>query len=523
MNPWPHQEYGVAKTLEAASNGFRRIVLTSPTGGGKTRMMHMLTEATLDRGKCVSIYTNRKMLMDQLIRSFEATGHFYGVRAAGHTEDDIWPLQLSSIQTEWKRRNLRDLHPAELVLVDEGHLYSNPTGKAVLDRHLKLGGYYVLITATPLGLGDMADIMIQAGTTSSLIACKALLPVQHFGPDEPDLRAFRGIREGKDLTEQQQKKAMEAPGLFGRVLEWYGRTNPDRRPSILFAAGVEESIGFAQDFTAAGIRAAHIDGEDIWLDGEFHKSSRKMREQVLEASKDGSVKIICNRFVMREGIDCPWLTHGIFATVFGSVQSYLQSGGRLMRWTPGVEFVTIQDHGGNWWRHGSLNDDREWRLTDTNESIAGLRNDAIRNKWCRRCGQPSLGKRICENCKTLLDLEPKACPLCAKIMLGRRCSCGYVGDKKARKVVQSDGKLIELTGDIFKPRRITNRLDGPAKWRQMYHRSCSEKGAKTFRQAAALFAAENDWGWPDPTWPLMPKNPDDWQRLVGDVPLDDLR
>ena len=36
--------------------------------------------------------------------------------------------------------------------------------------------------------------------------------------------------------------------------------------------------------------------------------------------------------------------------------------------------------------------------------------------------------------------------------------------------------------------------------------------------AVALFAYENNWQWPDPAWPLMPKGPLDWYRLVSDVP-----
>ena len=58
--------------------------------------------------------------------------------------------------------------------------------------------------------------------------------------------------------------------------------------------------------------------------------------------------VLCNRFVCA-GIDAPWLAHGIFATIFTSLQSYLQSGGRLLRSFPGIDAVTIR-HGGNWWR-----------------------------------------------------------------------------------------------------------------------------------------------------------------------------
>ena len=56
--------------------------------------------------------------------------------------------------------------------------------------------------------------------------------------------------------------------MFGRVLDHWRKLNPDGRPTILFAPGVAESIWFVDEFARNGIRAAHIDGEDTYLDGE---------------------------------------------------------------------------------------------------------------------------------------------------------------------------------------------------------------------------------------------------------------
>lgn len=91
-----------------------------------------------------------------------------------------------------------------------------------------------------------------------------------------------------------------------------------------------------------------------------------------------------------------------------------------------------------------------------------------------------------------------------------------------RSVVQSDGTLRQLVGPVYKPRRLTTRPNGPALWERMYWRSRTAKGRRTFRAAAALFAQENNWGWPDPSWPLMPKVKRDWFLLVGEVPIERL-
>lgn len=525
MNPWDHQTKGVDAVLAAIGRGVRRIALTSPTGGGKTRMMEMLVQATISQGGTALLYTNRKMLVDQTSGAMNAAGIRHGILAAGYDRSPGLPFQIASIQTEHSRaikRQERDLFRANLVLVDEGHLHAGPTSRTILERHHEQGAAYVLVTATPFGLDAACDELIVAGTPSELRACGALIPALHHAPDEPDMRRFKKLREGEDLSEKQNKEAIMRPGIWGRVWDWFERLNPDHKPTILFAPGVAESIWFAQQFTANGCRAAHIDGQDVWLDGRLHSTSRALRQEVLEGSKDGSIVVLCNRFVLREGIDAPWLAHGILACVFGGLQSYLQSGGRLLRKAPGKDCVTIQDHGGAWHRHGSLNADREWHLSLTEQSAYDLRADGLRNKTCRKCGAPTNGAAICPACYTPNEKPPACCPICRAILTGRVCRCGYAGDKRARQVVQADGSLREMTCDVFRPRRISTKPNGAQLWERMYHRSRTKAGDRTFRAAAALFAAENEWGYPDPAWPFMPTDPMDWSRKVADVPLERL-
>lgn len=509
MNRWPHQLRGVLDVLDAFSQGYRHVCLQSPTGAGKSLMMFDLAVHFLKAGGKVAIYSNRKMLIDQLSEKLIEAGLYHGVRAAEYADERDHPLQVCSMPTEVSRslkKKVWELHatgPDDLAIIDESHLHLGETACTIRQRHHRT----LDVTATPVGMGAACDYMVQAGTMQELRDCGALVRAEHYGPDEPDLmahkKALAAAREGSDYTAKQLRQLMMVPGFFGRVWEWFEKLNPERRPTILFAPGVEESIYFAEQFTKHGVSAAHIDGEDIWVNGNLYQSSRELRQEVLEGSRAGTIGVLCNRFVLREGIDAPWLGHGIFATVFGSLQSYLQSGGRLLRNHPSLESVTIQDMGGNWWRHGSLNDDRHWSLDTTAASAYGIRADRIRNHEER---------------------EPQRCPKCSRIVRGRTCLCGHQLDyhKKSRPVVGTDGKLRHLSGDIFRRRRTCRKPNGPQLWERMYWRSKTEKGARTFRQAYALFAQENDWGWPDTSWPFMPRRLADSFKLVGDVPMDDL-
>ena len=501
MEAWPHQLKAVDDVLRAIASGEKRILLTSPTGGGKTKIMCNLIEHCVHGNQRVALYTNRRLLVEQTSRVMSAAGIDHGRRAAGYDDDDFFPVQVCSIQTEearvYKARKWQ-LHDAKIVLVDEAHCQTGDVCRKILDEHVKAGAAVVGVTATPIGLGSMYDCLITAGNPTALRACGALVPAVHYGPDEPDLKAIR-TSLGEDLSEKQCVTAMMRFGVFGRVLESFNTLNPGKRPTLLFAPGVAESLWFATQFEKEGITAAHIDGESIYYQGKLEASTRARREEIFEASQDGKLTVICNRFVLREGVDMPWLRHGILATVFGSLQTYLQAGGRLLRAFPGKESVTIQDHGGNWWRHGSLNEDRVWNLEYSAGMLAGMREDAYREKR---------------------EIEPYRCPKCAKIVRGLKCACGWSAKKfiRARPVVQCDGQLKELHGEVFRARRISTKPNGAVLWERMYYRSKTDKGRRTFRVAAALFAQENNWGWPDPAWPFMPIHSLDWYRLVEDVP-----
>lgn len=499
---------------QSRGDGVNRVILTMPTGMGKTATAAAFTAQAVAAGERVVIFTNRRLMVTQLRSSFEGYGIACGTRAADHLEEPHHPVQISSIQTEHSRvvrRKLKDLAPADVVFIDEGHLHTGQMSQRIADMYHEAGAFLVYMTATPLGMAGVAERLLVAGSNSEGRACGALVMADHFGPDEPDLRQIGRKRvddeDGYELSDEEEeevsRKAIMVPGIFARVWDSYVMLNPTMRPTILFAPGVPESLWFAEQFSSKGVSAAHISGEEVWVDGQIYRNDRDARDRVLEGSRAGRIKVLTNRFVLREGIDAPWLAHGIFATVFGSLQTYLQSGGRLLRASPGLERVTFQDHGGNWHRFGSLNQDREWDHTLTGVQAAGMRINRIREKK---------------------EPEPWRCPQCTQIMNGLRCRCGFVLDprRKSRPVAQSDGRLVQMPGDVYRPRRTERREDTAAKWEAVYWRARnSKRRPMSFRGAAGLFFKEN--GYHPPTdLPLMPTNDRDWVRLVRDVKMETL-
>ena len=522
MELWNHQSRSIKATLEAFGRGVRRVLLTIPTGGGKSRVAQTLIQHYAETYQRSILYTNRKLLTEQTGKVLDRAGITYGVRASGHKDNRERMVQIASIQTEHARvtkNKTWEIANAQLVIPDEAHQFKGEMACGILQQHYEAGSHICGLTATPLDLDGMYDELIIGATNSELRACNALQWCHHYGPDEPDLKHIKKVQVGVDLTERDNVKAIMVPGIFGRVLENWLKYNPNQLPSILFAPGVKESLWFAKQFEAAGIPAAHIDGDEVYVNGQYFKSSPDVRQQVLDASKDGSIKVVCNRYVLREGVDMPWLYCGIMATVLGNIKTYLQSVGRLLRYWPEYENKILIDHGGNWHRHGSVNADREWTLGLTSRGYSQAREETMRRKRCAKCGKPLNGAKC--PCGEVNPVEPFCCPECKRVLNRPHCPCGWESpcDTRTRIVVQADGSLKEYAGDIYQPRKLSHSPDAADWWARCFW-SARKKG-RSFLQAMNAFNYHHG-AYPAPNLPFMPKNPIDLSRKVIDVPFDRL-
>lgn len=491
---WAPQARALKEYHEARDVGEKAICITAPTGGGKTRLIKEIAAEEREHYRRVVIYTNRKLLTKQSSGVLNTFGVRHGIMAAGHDPALLQDVQIASIPTIESRvykMQRWELHPADTVIVDEAHNNLGPTALKIITDHQAQGAVLVGFTATPVGLGGVYKKLIVAGTNSELRACGALVPCTTYGPDEPDLRHVKRDKVGEyqvgDLT-----KAIMVQSIFGRVWEWYQKLNPDGRPTILFAPGVAESRYFVEDFQKRGVTAAHIDAETP--DNE--------REDIIEGSREGRVQVACNRFVLREAVDMPWLGHGILATSFGALSNFLQSGGRLLRAYPGLDRVTLQCHGGSWHAFGSLNADRTWTLGDTDKSIA---------KQVKQNRERGEG-----------DREPIRCPKCAGIrMSGAKCPfCGHQHKRSVRMVIQKDGELTRKVGNVTKKRKLVSA--DQKLWDQCYYAARNGRAGKTFNQAAAMFRRKTYRDPPGTLDRVPPLGHVDWDRTVKAVSYADM-
>lgn len=521
---WEHQSYGVGEAFRWMNDGSRKFCITGPTGSGKSRLAMRICQHAILNGLTAAVMSNRRSLTDQLLKGLNKAGIRVGCRAADFESwtDMSAPVQVISAQTEASRvldaraaGKSAEFHPADILIIDEAHLLKGPQALAIMDEYsVKYRATRIGLTATPLGIGKIyPDGLIVAGNNSQLRGYDppALVWVNRFEPCCLDLNKIYKSKTGAVSQASAEKEARHiwTQHVVAKILETWEKLNPDARPSIGMAPGVKESLWLATSYWARGINAAHIDANGIYVDGAYKKTNDPDdRLEVFEMIKDGRVKQVFNRFTMREGIDIPELYFGQIACPIVDLKSYVQTVGRIMRSHPSKKIAKLADHAGCIARHGSPNDDRDRQWLQyffENE-------DQITKDRQRDLGDPKGTTK-----------EPIVCPKCsASREKGAKCpNCGFEHEQSTREIIQEDGTLRPMTGDIYKKRRVRQEPNTEKLWTAIYWRMKKARKPKTFAQAFAFFYREHGY-WPPSNLPMMPKSQVLIHRHIADVPYQDL-
>jgi superfamily II DNA or RNA helicase len=486
MSDWDDmQRDGVDRLIDRAQSKLA-VVGSSPTGSGKTTMAAMCVQDwCVPSNLSWEFMTNRRTLLDQTVdafRQFREKGLEFGVRGAGYRPNLERRGQVTIVQTDAKavKEKRWEPHQADVLIIDEVHNNMPEYLQWRVQRQLDRGYPVIGLSATPIGLGRWFRHLEPLCTLSMLREVKGALIAECHTPNELDLKHIRRVKYGEKKDEMARLFTQQQ--VVGSIIDTWRALNPKALPTILFAPCVESSKWFCEEFNRQGIPAAHIDGGNIYYgrkkDGEreYIPSTRASRKELKKQVRQGHIKVVTNRFVMREGVDWPFLYHAIFATKMGGVVPWVQSCGRVLRADhnrPWMDHVIIQDHGGNLYGLGlgSPNADRVWELGDT----AKILKDKAR-----------------ERLKEGLDHQPVCCPRCHRPVkwevwtkLGNTCPyCKNKFDASERIVIQKDGRLLPVEGDAIKIRVRTDQKDMQKAWDGLFYPSSKSKGvrANTFGQ-----------------------------------------
>lgn len=365
----PYQIRGLELGRQAYREGKRAILFVGPTGMGKTRLGTEFVQNAIRGGRRVLWLAHRRELLTQARDAIRGEGvSDVGIIAASLPQfaNPRASVQIASLQTLLARD---ELPPADLVVFDEAHHFVSSEWHAFAEKYksaTRLG-----LTATPVrsdgtAMGDLFDALVPVTSVRELTEQGFLVPCHVIGPAR---------HQGGDLAQSP-------------VDAWKQYARNER--TVVFARSVEHSKELCAEFRAAGARAAHVDGG----------TNDVLRSRALDDFKAGHIDVLCNVFVLTEGFDAPGASCCILARGCGSVGTYLQMVGRVLRPAPGKTKAILLDLPGAVHLHGMPDEDREYSLDGE-----GIKEKKMPLKTCPSCAAVFRPAPVCPSCGHVFPVE----------------------------------------------------------------------------------------------------------------------
>jgi len=349
----PYQREAVHRVLDAYRAGRRRVLVSLPTGTGKTVVFAHFPGALRMR-KRLLVLAHREELLVQARDKFLSVdpGLRVEIEQSQARASDEAKVVVASVPSLARRDGARlsRLPPDDfsIVVVDEAHHAVAPTYRRVLDHFglFEPGTSHFLVgfTATPRrgdrqGLGDVFEEVCFARDLRSMIADGYLAPMTGWrvetGVSLDDVR----LRHG-DFVESQLARVVNTPGRNGELVRAYHELARGRR-AIIFCVDVEHARDVHRVFDNAGFRAAAVWGA----------MSREERRARLADFSAGELDVITNCNLLTEGFDEPRVDCIIMARPTRSMLLYAQMVGRGTRLHPDKTDLLVVDIADNSRKH----------------------------------------------------------------------------------------------------------------------------------------------------------------------------
>lgn len=416
-----YQDEIIVGARDALREKKKRILIQAPCGAGKTVIASFITKNAVEKGGRVMFLTHREELAIQASKTYTRIGVEHGLIMAGVTPQYNLPVQVAMIDT--LRNRLDKVKVPRIIIVDETHHAVAPSWRKVLDYFAERGSVIIGLSATPerldgRGLGEIFQVIIPGPPVRTLIECGALSDYTYYAPpsfvDESSLKMSYGDYDRKAL-----EAASDKPQIIGSAVEHYKKLLAGEG-AIVFAVTIAHSKHIVEQFNAAGIPAAHVDGD----------TPAAERKRAIKDFAAGRYKILSNVSLFGEGFDVPSCAGVIVLRKTASRALHIQMSMRPMRPYDGKTKAIIVDCVGNI-RHGLPDEEFEWSLDAKKRSAKKKKDDDEEDVKVAQCPK-------CYFCH-----EPA--PVCPH--------CGHVYEVKVRKIEQVDGDLKEVTQAVKEERQ----------------------------------------------------------------------
>ena len=386
----------------------RDILMQLSTGGGKTII---IADIVRKEAHPCTIISHRLEILNQISMTFARSGIRHNLILPQPNVKDLVAdhclefrqsfyainsrVTIASVDTLIRRE--APTSKDSLLIIDEAH-HATPDNKwgKICKRYQP--GNIIGFSATPMRLdgkslnkkfGGIFDTLICGIGQRALIAQGFLSDFQIFAPPTADLE-LANLKISK-TTGDYNPKFLSAncakSTLFGRVAKQYFDFSLGKL-GITFATSVENSQGIVNEFKALGVTAAVISA----------KTPRAERTRLKRDFKEKRLLQLVNVGIFGEGYDLPALEVVSIARPTASFTDHAQNTGRVGRPFPGKEKGIINDHVGNFSRHGLVEDKRDWGFHRPGKT--------------REKGEEDIAIKTCPECFMIYQLPNRICPHC---------------------------------------------------------------------------------------------------------------
>lgn len=404
--------------LRASLRRSKRVLVQAPTGAGKTVLASYMIEGTRGRSQAAWFICHRAELVEGTSKTFTKFGIHHGIIAGGFPQHLQQLVQVCSIDT--LKNRLATLQAPRLAIIDEAH-HCSAAGWALVVEWLHSHGTIVIgLSATPQrldgqGLDAHFDEMVPGPAVAWLIENGHLARYKIFAPSTPDMKGVR--KQMGDYARGETAERMDKPKLIGDTIGHW-RKLADGLRTVAFAVNRAHSLHIVEQFNAAGIPFAHLDGD----------TPKRERAATIQRYAAGEIIGLSNVGLFGEGFDLSAIAQRdvtidavLDCAPTMSLSAYMQRGGRMLRPYPDKVGVYL-DHAGNSARHGFFDDEREWTLEGKQKGKAANDN----------APPPPL---TCDGCFNQIKRPtPAECPHCGKRLMA-----------EAKPIEVGEGDLHEVT------------------------------------------------------------------------------
>lgn len=373
-------------------------LIVLPTGAGKSLVIAAFCQQVLQQwpDQRVLVVTHVKELVqqnhDQMLRLWpEAPAGIYSA-GIGRRDHDARIL-FAGIQSAWKRA--ATIGWRDLILVDEAHRIPRSGDGQYMRllqdvRSMNPDCKMVGLTATPYRLDsgrlDEGEDAMFGGVAhevevQDLIDAGYLSRIRSRAPasgeiDTTDVR----IQNGEFQAASLEAAAMDDLVVDAAVDEMLARGR-DRKAWLVFACGVRHAGMLVERLRAAGVETEMV----------VAATPKDERDRIVAAYKAGELRCLVNVGVFTTGFDVPHVDLiGVLRPTL-SAGLFVQMVGRGLRLAPSKTDCVVLDFGGNFMRHGPIDDVR-------------LRKPGQ--------GEGQAPVKTCKECQAVVAAAARECPEC---------------------------------------------------------------------------------------------------------------